>query len=128
MRGANELVCAAIVGVSRKPGLARAVQILLSDAAPASGAPPTTRRHEEEVMFSRILFSTIAASLLTAAPAFAAEAATVQQCSCCSDGSIHDVDHPLREQAPQKKTSTERASQPRTTEDDPDVRNQSWGG
>lgn len=81
-------------------------------------------------MFSRILFSTIAASLLTAAPAFAAEGASKQQCSCCSDGSIHDVDHPLREaqEAQKQKGSPERAAQARTADDDPDVRNQSWGG
>jgi hypothetical protein len=80
-------------------------------------------------MFSRIAFSTFAAAtLLTAAPAFAAEGASKQQCSCCSDGSVHGIDHPLREEARQKNTSTERAPQPRTTDDDPDVRNQSWGG
>ena len=80
-------------------------------------------------MFSRILFSTFAvATLLTAVPTFAAEGASKQQCSCCSDGSVHETDHPLRQEALQKKASTERAPQPGTTEDDPYVRNQSWGG
>ncbi len=79
-------------------------------------------------MFNKILFSTIAAAaLLTAAPAFAADAGSKQPCSCCSDGSIHDVDHPLR-QAQKQKDSSERKAQPRTNEENPDVRNQSWGG
>jgi hypothetical protein len=110
--------------------LARAVQTLSPDAAPASGAPlnPPAR---EATMSSRILFSTIAtATLLAAAPAFAAEGSSKQQCSCCSDGSMHDTDHPLREGAAQQKqkASTERAAQPSPKQDDPDVRNQSWGG
>jgi hypothetical protein len=84
-------------------------------------------------MLKRMLFSTIAAAgLLTAAPAFAAEGASKQPCSCCSDGSIHDVDHPLRQGSAQrkeeKKASTERAQQPSPKQDDPNVRNQSWGG
>ena len=83
-------------------------------------------------MFNRILFSTIAAAtLLTAAPALAAEGGTSKQpCSCCSDGSIHDVDHPLR-QGQKQKSSDERKAQPSTNQEspnNPDVRNQSWGG
>jgi hypothetical protein len=80
-------------------------------------------------MFNRILFSTIAAAtLLTAAPALAAEGSTSKQsCSCCSDGSIHDTDHPLR-QGQKQNASDERKAQPRTTEESPDVRNQSFGG
>jgi hypothetical protein len=80
-------------------------------------------------MFSRILFSTIAAAtLVAAAPALAAEGTSKRQCSCCSDGSVHETDHPLREEAQQKKLPTERDAQPRTTEDDPFIRNQSFGG
>jgi hypothetical protein len=80
-------------------------------------------------MFNRILFSTLAAAtLLTAAPALAAEGSTSKQpCSCCSDGSIHDVDHPVR-QGQSQKGSDERKAQPRTAGENPDVRNQSWGG
>ncbi len=80
-------------------------------------------------MFNRILFPTIAAAtLLTAAPALAAEGSTSKQpCSCCSDGAIHDVDHPLR-QGQKQKGSDERQAQPRTTDESPDVRNQSFGG
>lgn len=80
-------------------------------------------------MFSRILFSTIAAAtLLTAAPALAAEGgASKQPCSCCSDGSIHDVDHPLR-QGQKAKDTSDRNAQARTADENPDVRNQSWGG
>lgn len=80
-------------------------------------------------MFSRILFSTFAAAtLLTAAPALAAEGSSKQQCSCCSDGSVHETDHPLREEAKQKAASRDRAAQPSLADDDPYVRNQSWGG
>ena len=79
-------------------------------------------------MFNRILFSTIAAAtLLTAAPVLAAEGTAKQPCSCCSDGSIHDVDHSLR-QGQSQKGSDERKAQARTTGENPDVRNQSWGG
>jgi hypothetical protein len=80
-------------------------------------------------MFSRILFSTIAAAtLLTAAPTLAADGgASNQPCSCCSDGSNHDVDHALRE-AQKQKGSAERKAEPRTNQENPDVRNQSWGG
>jgi hypothetical protein len=55
-------------------------------------------------MIRRILFTTAAAAmLLGAAPAFAAEtAASKQQCSCCSDGSNHNVDHALHEGRNQK--------------------------
>jgi hypothetical protein len=79
-------------------------------------------------MFDRILFSAIAAAtLLYAAPVFASEAASNQQCSCCSDGSIHDVDHPLRE-AKEQKASPERSSEQPDSSDDPFIRNQSFGG
>ena len=78
-------------------------------------------------MFNRILFSTFAAAaLLTAAPALAADGGSKQPCSCCSDGSIHDVDHPLRQE--KEKRSAERKAQPSTTDENPDVRNQSFGG
>jgi hypothetical protein len=80
------------------------------DAAPASGVRNQTRRHrqEEEYMFKRILFSTLAAAaLLTAAPAFAADkGASKQPCSCCSDGSVHSTDHHVRE-AQQKNAASE---------------------
>ena len=80
-------------------------------------------------MFNRILCSTIAAAtLLTAAPALAATGSTsTQPCSCCSDGSIHDVDHPLR-MGEKQSAPAERKAQPRPSEESPDVRNQSWGG
>jgi hypothetical protein len=49
-------------------------------------------------MIRRLLFTAAAAAaLLAAAPAFAADTApSKRQCSCCSDGSNHDVDHALR--------------------------------
>jgi hypothetical protein len=80
-------------------------------------------------MFSRILFSTLAAAtLVTAAPALAADgAASKDPCTCCSDGSIHDIDHPARE-AQKQKGSAERTTQQRTADEDPFVRNQSFGG
>lgn len=78
-------------------------------------------------MFSRILFSTVAAAtLLTGAPALAADrGASEDQCSCCSDGSIHESDHAIREE---RLKNGERAAQPPATEEDVDVRNMSWGG
>ena len=59
-------------------------------------------------MIRRILFTTAAAAtLLAAAPAFAAEAAPSKQpCSCCSDGSVHGTDHRVRE-AHRKDASSE---------------------
>jgi hypothetical protein len=74
-------------------------------------------------MFNRILFSTLAAAaLLTAAPAFAADnGASKQPCSCCSDGSMHDVEHHMRE-AQLKVT----AQSPRS-EEKPDFRTVSDG-
>jgi hypothetical protein len=78
-------------------------------------------------MIRRILFATsAAAALLAAAPAFAAEAANAKQpCSCCSDGSIHGVDHALRDG---QKAASERKAQLRSADENPDVRNQSFGG
>jgi hypothetical protein len=78
-------------------------------------------------MIRRLLFTTAAAAtLLAAAPAFAAEtAASKQPCSCCSDGSMHGVDHPLREA--QKQKAAERKAQQRNDED-PAVRNGFFGG
>lgn len=75
-------------------------------------------------MFSRILFSTVAAAtLLTAAPTLAADrGASKDQCSCCSDGSIHESDHEMRLE------NAQRTAQPPATEEDVDVRNMSWGG
>jgi hypothetical protein len=68
-------------------------------------------------MIRRILSSTAAAAaILAAAPTFAEEAAPKEQpCSCCSDGSIHQVDHPLRE-AP-RPNAAERKAPPRLDED-----------
>jgi hypothetical protein len=78
-------------------------------------------------MIRRILFaSSAAAALLAAAPAFAAEAPSKQPCSCCSDGSIHDVDHALRHQG--QKAASEREAQLRSADENPDLRNQSFGG
>jgi hypothetical protein len=78
-------------------------------------------------MIRRILFATsAAAALLAAAPTFAAETAPSKQpCSCCSDGSIHDVDHALRQG---QKAAGERKAQPRSADENPDIRNQSFGG
>jgi hypothetical protein len=68
-------------------------------------------------MIRRIAYTAAAAAtLFAAAPAFAGDAAPAaganhhhmkieQPCSCCSDGSIHDVDHPLREAQKQKAAS-----------------------
>jgi hypothetical protein len=77
-------------------------------------------------MIRRILFITAAAAtLLGAAPAFAAENPKHDACSCCSDGSMHQTDHKLREQNASKDSSL--AAQP-TQSDDPNIRNQSFGG
>jgi hypothetical protein len=90
----------------------------------ASHSPAGT----EVTMIRRILFTTAAAAaLLAAAPAFAADDAASHshsQCSCCSDGSNHATDHALREG---NKKRVERAAQPKT-EEDPFVRNMSYGG
>lgn len=77
-------------------------------------------------MLRRILFTTAAAAtLLAAAPAFAAERteAKTQPCSCCSDGSMHQADHKVREQNAKPSTTQQPAQS-----DDPYVRNQSFGG
>lgn len=87
-------------------------------------------------MFSRILFSTIAAAtLLTAAPALAAEGSSSKQsCSCCSDGSIHNADHMLRESQRAPAVLTGRlAVNPdpflrNQNSSDPFIRNNSFGG
>jgi hypothetical protein len=80
-------------------------------------------------MTRRILFiSAAAAALLAAAPAFAAETGSSEQpCSCCSDGSNHDVDHPLREGRNQE-AEKERTAKPRNLVADPDQWNGSFGG
>jgi hypothetical protein len=79
-------------------------------------------------MIRRILFATsAAAALLATAPAFAAERAPSKQpCSCCSDGSLHDVDHALRHQG--QKAESERKAQLRSADENPDIRNGSFGG
>lgn len=79
-------------------------------------------------MIRRILLSAAAATVLVAAPAFAAEHAdaATTPCSCCSDGSVHDVDHPLRE-GQKQKASSERTSAPAAA-DELNARNQSFGG
>lgn len=79
-------------------------------------------------MFTQILLSTAAAAtLLTATPTLAATRdASKEQCSCCSDGSAHDVDHPLREK--QDASASGRSAQPSRAQESPDVSNQSWGG
>ena len=80
-------------------------------------------------MIHRILFTTAtAAALLAAVPAFAAERADAKTTpsSCCSDGSVHDIDHPIREGQKQKAAS-ERKTAPAAS-DDLNARNQSFGG
>jgi hypothetical protein len=79
-------------------------------------------------MIRRILFTAATASaLLAAVPAFAAEHADAKTtCSCCSDGSVHDIDHPIRE-GQKQKASSERNSAPAAS-DDLNARNQSFGG
>jgi hypothetical protein len=77
---------------------------------------------------SRRILSSIAAAaaLFAAAPAFAAETAPSKQpCSCCSDGSIHGLDHRVREE--HKQSAAEQKAQPRNDED-PAVRNGFFGG
>lgn len=75
-------------------------------------------------MLRRILFTTAAAAtLLAAAPAVAAETAKHDPCSCCSDGSMHQTDHKLREQNAKPSTNQQPAQS-----DDPYIRNQSFGG
>jgi hypothetical protein len=63
-------------------------------------------------MFRRILFSTAAAAaLLAAGPAFAAETAqSKEQCSCCSDGSNHDMEHRARAEAQKRNAAAPRSS------------------
>jgi hypothetical protein len=79
-------------------------------------------------MIRRILFTTTAAALLAAAPAFAAETAPSKQpCSCCSDGANHDVDHP-RHEAQKQKADAERKTQPRAGDENADLWNGSFGG
>lgn len=80
-------------------------------------------------MIRRILVTaTAAAALLAAAPALAAEPGESGRdaCSCCSDGSMHHGDHALREQA--RKDAARAGAQQPSGADDPDVRNQSFGG
>ena len=91
-------------------------------------------------MFSRILFSTMAAAtLLAATPALATESTKGNTkptsstertsnlpCSSCSDGSMHDSDLRAREEAAKKMT--ECPPTPRADSDDPYIRNQSFGG
>lgn len=75
-------------------------------------------------MLRRILFTTAAAAtLLAAAPAFATENAKHDPCNCCSDSSMHQTDHKVREQNA-KPSTTQRPAQ----SDDPYIRNQSFGG
>jgi hypothetical protein len=78
-------------------------------------------------MIRRILFTTAAATLLAATPAFAADAPAKQPCSCCSDGSNHDVDHPLR-QGTNRKAEKEHKANSRNVVADPDQWNGSFGG
>jgi hypothetical protein len=64
-------------------------------------------------MIRRILFTTAAAAaLFAAAPAFAEDKAPENQpCSCCSDGSNHDVDHRIHQAPPPKKESARSTQQ-----------------
>jgi hypothetical protein len=73
-------------------------------------------------MIRRILFTTAAAAaLFAAAPAFAAETApSKEQCSCCSDGSNHAMDHRAHQAAPKKETA-----RPTAQEEDAAIRMQS---
>ncbi len=76
----------------------------------------------------RILFSTLAAAtLLTAAPALAAEKAEPrpQPCSCCSDGSDHATEHPMREG---NKAAEKAKAQKQAPEVDPFTANGEFGG
>jgi hypothetical protein len=88
-------------------------------------------------MLRRILItSAAAATLLTAAPVFAAEHADAknQPCSCCSDGSMHHPDHMLRQtqKAPVARTGRPAVSSDpflqNESSDDAFVRNNSFGG
>jgi hypothetical protein len=88
-------------------------------------------------MIDRILFSSLAAAaLLTAAPTFAADGASNQPRSCCSNESMHGVDHHMRgAQHPMhgidhcvREAQQKPAAQARATEENPDIRNQSFGG
>ena len=77
-------------------------------------------------MLRRFLFTTAAAAtLLAAAPAFAAEhtEAKTQPCSCCSDGSMHHTDHMLHQM---QKAPAEPVGHPAVSSD-PFLRNQSSG-
>lgn len=87
-------------------------------------------------MFRRIVFTTAAATLLAAAPAFAAEHANpkTQPCNCCSDGSVHGIDHLLRQtqKAPAVRTGDPAAAADPYLQNqnaaDPFVRNNAFGG
>lgn len=77
-------------------------------------------------MVTRMLSSALAAvALLAATPALAAEdAPSKQPCTCCSDGSVHPVDHRLRNERQDAQDLPVNGS----TSDDPFLRNQSFGG
>ena len=71
-------------------------------------------------MFRRILLTTVsAAAMFAAGTAFAAERSSAQPCSCCADGSNHEVDHPIHEG---QRISTQRTSgaAERASKDDAD--------
>jgi hypothetical protein len=90
------------------------------------------------IMTNRILFSSLAAAaLLTAAPTFAADdGPSNQPRSCCSNESMHGVGHHMRgAQHPMhgsdhcvREAQQKPAAQARATEENPDIRNQSFGG
>ncbi len=84
-------------------------------------------------MFTRILSSTLAAAaLVTAAPALAADGAapaTSHECSCCSDPSAMRRHHEATRATDREQAAPASAkSAPRTGDEDPSVRNQSFGG
>jgi hypothetical protein len=88
-------------------------------------------------MLRRFLFTTAAAAtLLAAAPAFAAEhtEAKTQPCSCCSDGSMHHPDHMLHhaQKAPGVRAGSPAVSSDpflrNQASDDAFIRNNAFGG
>lgn len=83
-------------------------------------------------MFSRMLLSTLAAAVLAAAPpGLASEPAKDRDAeklaSCCEQAVMHLREHRGSTDAVEKKETTSQKTAPRV-EDDPFVRNQSWGG
>lgn len=83
-------------------------------------------------MFDRMLLSAVAAAAVGAAtPVLAGETANARQeqklAMCCEEAVKHLREHRVSADALQNKETAKEGKSPRV-EDDPFVRNQSWGG